>query len=342
MRRLRDRDFLRTREGFLFCVVGYAHPRNRVISYLKYIPSSDGLWTGGGKRYARTMPNYTIPSLLSNIEMLKKNYPQYVFHSRVFNVEMSAVPHNCIAEYFLPEVKLQTLLASNKLDLLQKETVELVSIISSESGVSKYDFGITGSILTDIHNPLFSDIDLTICGGTNAWKVREALKQTSDISFLHKSCEKRTLDHWLKNYSLTVSEAETIYKLKWNYGYFKDRPFSIHAVRKHLDNVEQYGEKHFFPQGIVEGMAEVTAADESLFLPCTYKVSGLEVKFGGRLVEVNEVVSYDGFYIGLFEAGNHISIKGKLEKLISKDGRNSLRILIGSPEAKGGDYLKPR
>jgi len=86
MRRLRDRDFLRTREGFLFCVVGYAHPHNRVISYLKYIPSSDGIWGVGSERYARTMPNYTIPSLLSNIEMLKKNYSHYVFRSRVFNI----------------------------------------------------------------------------------------------------------------------------------------------------------------------------------------------------------------------------------------------------------------
>jgi len=342
MRRLRDRDFLRTREGFLFCIVGYAHPRNRVISYLKYIPSSDGIWGVGSERYARTMPNYTIPSLLSNIEMLKKSYPHYVFHSKVFNIEMSAVPRNYIAECYLPEVKLQTLSASNKLDLLQKETVELVSALSSESGVSKYDFGITGSILMDIHNPLFSDIDLTICGETNTWKVRKALKQISDLSFQHKSYEKRTLDRWLKNYSLTVNEAKTIYKLRWNYGHFKGRPFSIHAIRKHLDISERYGAKHFFPQGLVEGTAEVTVADESLFLPCTYKVRGLEVKSGGHIVEINDVVSYDGFYIGLYEAGDQISVRGKLERVISKDGSNNFRVLIGSLEAKGGDYIKPK
>lgn len=343
MRSLRDRDFLRTKEGFLFCVVGYAHPHERVVSYLKYVPSNDGRWGGGDEHYARTMPNYTIPSLLNNIEMLQKNYPQYVFHSRVFNIKMSAVPHNYIAERYLPEIKLQKLFTVNKLDSLQTKTLDLVSTLSNESGVSKSDFGITGSILTDIHNPLFSDIDLTIIGRENAWKVRNLFKNEGNRPYPRKSIDKKkTLDHWVKNYPLTSNEAETIYNLKWNYGSFKDTAFSIHAIRKSEEITEKYGEERFFPKGIVEGSAEVTNVNDSLFLPCKYKVKGLKIQYNNSLIEINDVISYDGFYSGLFQPGAHILVKGKLEEVESKSEDKYFRVLVGSPEAKGGDYIKPK
>ena len=342
MRRLRDRDFLRTRESFLFCVVGYAHPRGRVISYLKYVPSDDGRWGKKNERYTRTMPNYTIPSLLNNIKMLRKNYPEYVFHSRVYNIQMSAVPCNHIVERYYPEVKLHALFNSKKLDPLQETTIELVSLLACEANIPKEDFGITGSLLTDIHDPLFSDIDLTICGKTNAWKVKEILEKSVDETFLRKPSEKnRILERWQKNYPLSAGEAEKIYDRRWNYGCFNNRSFSIHALRKDLETVEKYGEKHFYPQGIIEGEAEITSVDDSLFLPCTYTIRGLEVNLRNGPTAVNEVVSYDGFYSGLFKRDEHVAVRGKLELVRDKGGDEYLRILIGSPEARGTDYIKP-
>lgn len=342
MRVIKDRDFLKTLEGFLFCVVGYAHPRNRVISYLKYVPSSEGAWGRENKRYSRTMPNYTVPSLLNNIEMLRKNHPKYVFYSRIFNICMSAVPRNRIAEHYLPEVKLQTLFSMNELGPLQDTAIELVSFLSRKANISKDDFGITGSILTDIHNQRFSDIDLTVYGRANAWRVKKMLEETSNNNLLNRTPDKRKkMERWVKNYPLTIGEAEIIYDRRWNYSTFKERPFSIHAVRKDEEIVERYGDKRFFPRGIVEGRAEVTGIDESLFLPCTYGVKGLEVKLGSGIEEVCEVVSYDGLYSGLFECGEQILVKGKLEVVTAKNGSDYLRVLIGSPQAKGRDYIKP-
>jgi len=344
MRRMKDRDFLRTLEGFLFCVVGYSHPRGRVVSYLKYVPSGEGKWGKRGERYTRTMPDYTIPSLLDNLEMLRRSYPQYVFHSRVFNIQMSAVPYDCIAERYLPEVKLRALFNSKELDPLQVATIELVSYLSRETGVSKDDFGVTGSILTDIHNPRFSDIDLTVYGGANAWRVKEALKEKAGSASLRRHSEQRqreTLERWVENYPLTVREAEEIYNRRWNYGHFNERLFSIHAVRRDEEIVERYGGRRFFPKGMVEGRAEVTGVDESLFLPCTYKVRGLEIARGKGVEEVGEVVSYDGLYAGLFDRGETVSVRGKLEEVVGKGGDSYFRVLIGSPEAKGRDYIKP-
>lgn len=345
MRRVKDRDFLRTLEGFLFCVVGYSHPRDRVISYLKYVPSSEGAWGKEGERYARTMPNYTIPSLLSNIEMLRRSHPKYVFHSHILNIQMSVVPNDHIAERYSAENKLQAFFRSKELDPLQEATVELASRLSRETSVAKDDFGVTGSILTGIHNPRFSDIDLTVYGGENAWKVKRMLREAPRSTSLRRHPDRLSremLKRWVKDYPLTRSEAEMIYSRRWNYGCFNDRLFSIHAVRKDVEIVERYGDQRFFPQGMVEGSAEIMGIGESLFLPCTYKVKGLEVKLGEGVTEVDEIVSYDGFYSGIFDCGEHVSVKGKLEKVTNKTGDAYLRVLVGSPEAKGRDYIKPK
>lgn len=344
MRALKDRDFLRTVEGFLFCVVGYSHPRERIISYLKYAPSSEGKWGKGGERYARTMQNYTIHSLLSNIEILTQNYPHYVFRSCVFNIQMSAVPNRYIAERYFTEVKLREIYEARNRDPLQEEVVELVSFLSCESGVPKEDFGVTGSILTDIHNPVFSDVDLTVCGTANSWKVKEMLEEATETT-LFRRCSiqqrKEVLGRFVKNYPLTYSEAEEVYDRRWNYGFFKGRAFSIHAIRKDEEIEEMYGEKCYFPQGIVEGKAEVVGIEKSLFLPCTYEVIGFKIGQGDVPIEVGKVVSYDGLYAGLFNRGEHVLVRGKLEKVVDRGGDGYFRVLVGSPEAKGRDYIKP-
>jgi len=342
MRRLKDRDFIETREGFLFCVVGYSHPSSRIISYLKYVPSVYGRWGRKTERFSRTMPNYTIPSLLKNIDMLKKNYPIYVFTSRIFNIQMSAVPNVCISKKYFPEVALHSFFSSNSLDSLQMATIELVSLLSRDSGISKNDFGVTGSLLTGIHNPKFSDIDLIVYGANNCWKINKRLKMVNENTFQRSDLDKkRILARWVKNYPLTFKEANWIYDRKWNYGCFNHRSFSIHSVRKNNEIVEKYGDKYFQPRGIVEGEAEITDVSESLFLPSTYKVRGLEIKVENTLEEVNEISSYDGFYTGLFEREELVSVRGKLEQVNDKRGNQYFRVLIGSPECKGLDYLKP-
>jgi len=119
MRRFRDRDFIQTREGFFFCVVGPFHPSDRVISYLKYVPAKLGVWGRGKKRFKRVMRTYTIPSLLETFSALRKDHPHYLFCLPLYNVKMTAVPHTHIAKHFKPEEKLAQLHSAKRLDSLQ-------------------------------------------------------------------------------------------------------------------------------------------------------------------------------------------------------------------------------
>jgi predicted nucleotidyltransferase len=290
------------------------------------------------------MPNYTIPSLLQNIAVLGESHPHYVFTSSVFNIQMSGVPHRNIAERYLPEVKLQTLFKMPQRDSLQSTTIELVSHLNSIANISADAFGVTGSILTDIHNPNFSDVDLTVSGQFNGWKLKNALTRSVELRGNPGSSaqdKRKTVERLIRNYGFTSREAEEIYDRRWNYGRFNNRRFSLHPVRSDAEITEKYGDRIFLPHILIEGKAEITDVSESLFLPSKYKVHRFRTSRGKNLGMVEEVVSYDGLFAGLYDCGEHISVRGKLEEVTDRDGGRCFRILVGSPEAKGRDFIKP-
>ena len=79
----RDRDYIITHEQLIFTVVGNLHPRERVISYLKYTPSKVKWQTYNHKGFTRALKSYTTSDLLRTLRFLEDHYPQYVFHDDI-------------------------------------------------------------------------------------------------------------------------------------------------------------------------------------------------------------------------------------------------------------------
>jgi predicted nucleotidyltransferase len=292
------------------------------------------------------MPNYTIPSLLNNIECLRRRYPHYVFHSPVFNISMSAVPHRNIVEVYYPERKLRILTASSVLDPLQATAVELAQLIADESGVSTVQLGVTGSILTDIHQSRFSDVDFTVHGRDAANRVKRTLTHLleTDSAPLRRHSDEdldALLRRWARDYPLSLVDAGEIYDRRWNYGFYRGRAFSVHPIRGENEVPETYGDRIYLPDTIVQGSCVVVGADDSLFLPATYAVDHFQARVGAADVTVSEVVSYDGLYCGIYEVGDAVAVRGKLEHVVRDDGDEYYRVVVGSPEAHGRDYIKP-
>ncbi|MEM2851383.1 MAG: hypothetical protein QXW18_06250 [Candidatus Bathyarchaeia archaeon] len=342
-----DRDYIETKDGLFFCVVGNTHPPDRVFAYLKYAPTPAGKWGKGSKRYARTLEYYTIPALLNTIDLLEKRFPQYVYYSPVFQVRMSAVPKNYIRRRFYPERKLSQLLRVQKPDSLQKRAIMIASLISRESGVSLKFFGITGSILIDLHQPEFSDVDLLIYGRENSLKIKDAmlnLFEASDTPI--KRLTGKTLEEWcvskIGRFPLTLNEAKALYMRKWNRGTYDGVQFSIHPVRLESEKSETYGERIYKPKGIITIRAKVLNTSEALFLPCTYKVEDVITSSGPTVGDIREICTYEGLYADIAEVGDEIIVHGKLEEVHDRT-RDEIyhRILVGSPEAYGLDYIKP-
>ena len=345
MRSFRDRDFLQTNEGFFFCVVGPLHPPKRVISYIKYVPSESGVWGSGLKKFSRILPKYTIPNLLETFRYLGKNYPHYLFHSPADNITITAVPYQHLKEHFKPEEKLAQLRQAQNLDLLQEKLVRFTKFLEKISGVSEASFGVTGSILLDIHQPTFSDLDVTVYGSKDSVALKKALAENRGSGMPLKSLEGKPLEEWCikksQDYPLRPKEAMKLYERKWNLGFFEERWFSVHPVKLESEVTEKYGERTFLPCGQVTIEAVVSSNVDSLFLPATYQIEDVKFLDGQQLGDVTEIVSYEGLYDSLAENGEAIRAKGKLEKVVETGtSRQSYRVLVGSAEGKGKEYIK--
>jgi len=346
MRRFRDRDFLQTKEGFFFCVVGPLHPPDRIISYLKYVPSKFGVWGKGEKRFKRVMRSYTIPNLLETFSLLERNYPHYLFHSSFYNITLTAVPQKYIAEHYKPEEKLAQLQQASHLDSLQKKLTRFTSFLAETSNVPHEFFGVTGSILLDIHQPEFSDMDITVYGSKNSLAVKNALIENyALLSSSVKRLEGKALKAWCarkaQRYPLTPDEALKIYERKWNLGIFEDTLFSVHPTKLEQEVAEEYGEKTYYPLGHATICAVVYDNTDSLFLPSVYRIKEAKIVEGPHVTDILEVVSYESLYDSLAEVGESIEVRGKLERVVdNKTSREHNRILVGSPEGKGLEYIK--
>jgi len=343
LRGYRDRDYLLTGESF-FCVVGGVHPRDRVIAYVKYVPSPDGRWGRGERRFRRALPYYTMADLLETFRLLEA-HPQYLYHSPVLNVTMSAVPVDRIKAHLRPEEKMRQLIGDEALDPLQRKVVDLVKTLSDESGVSTDLFGVTGSVLLDIHRE-FSDIDLTVYGVKNVPPVREALLRLYERpDSAVRRLDEKTLREWcadkMRRRPLTYAEAAAIGRRKWGMGLFRETFFSVHPVKLDAEVTERYGDKLYRPEGIVKVEATVSEDAEAGFLPAVYGVEDERSLEGPTVEDIREVVSYESLYGDVASVNERIVARGKLERVHdTKRGDEYHRVLVGSPEARGNDYIK--
>jgi predicted nucleotidyltransferase len=349
LRKPKDRDFIRTNEDLIFCVVGYSHPPDRLLAYLKYAPSREGTWAEGNLHFKRMIPYYSSKSVSETFSFLKEKFPKYLSSFPMNKITFPAVPYSDIKEYFKPEEKL-TELAKRKinLDVLQLKAVKLAEYLSQKAGVSFDRFGITGSILLGIHNVSISDIDLTIYGYENSLLVKQALIQ--EFKRTESPLRQLTADEaeeWCKKktnqFSIDHDSAELILKRKWNFGYYKGKFFSIHPTRLDSEITEKYGDLEFTSKHAIEIVAKVEDSTQSLFNPSSYRVGEVRVLMGPKKInDLNEVVTFESVFFDIASPGESIRVKGNLEFVTNtRTGEKYHRVVVGSKNASSCEHVVP-
>jgi len=345
LRRYRDKDYVQTTEEYLFCVVGPVHPSDRVIAYLKYVPDPSGRWGKTEARFRRVLRGYTTPALVETLGILE-SHPDYLYESSVLGIKMSAVPLKRILVHFRPEEKMSQLRSMKRPDALQRKVVDLADLVSDESGVPIESLGITGSVLLDIHQ-VFSDIDLVVYGMRDSRLMKETLirlfeEQGSPILRFSGEMAEKWCREKVANLPLTYEEAQAILETKWGRGQFEGTMFSVHPVKIEEEVSGRYGDRTFRSLGLVTIEATVCDSSEADFLPSIYKVRDAKIVEGTEVPNICEVASYDGLYGGIAGEGESIVAHGKLERVTDKKlGKQYHRVLVGSIEAQGKDYIKP-
>ncbi|MGH7472549.1 MAG: hypothetical protein ACREJW_01280 [Candidatus Methylomirabilales bacterium] len=335
MRRPKDRDFLETIEGLIFCVVGYLHPPDRYTAYLKYLPAEAGKWQRGGTFYRRSLPYYHVRSVQETLAFLEAHYPHYIFTDPVQGLTFSFVPTHRVRQYFAPAERLSELLTDPR-DPLEKDVSELVAILTQASGLFPQALGITGSILIGLHNPTFSDIDLTVYGRAQALALRSALERLKGTWFqeLDQGRRRQWRTETAVRFGLAPEDVAYLETRRWNYFLFRGRYVSVHPTREDGEILEGYGDRRYEGRGAATVEATVVEASEALFLPAIYRLDDVRV-IEGAASDVETLVSFEGLYCDVADPGDRILARGQVETTSGV----AARLVVGAASLPDGGFV---
>ncbi len=343
--RFLDRDLFETDEGYIFCVVAEHHPPDRVTSYLKYVPTrQESIWKKGEKSLERIMKTYGAAQYEKSKELVREIFRKYVTYDKYLNIELVQVPIKEIRIHYKPEERIREILKEPK-DMLEEITGELVGIISDNSKISIDYIGVTGSLLAKIHNIEKSDIDLLIYSKKNTSQAIETLRELSRKNIL--IFDKKIIEICVNDISkyikgLDIENIAKIVRRRMPRMIYRDRIFSVNFVRTFLEKYEKYGEYYYKKLYPVKIRAKVIDSSESYYNPAVYFISDVRSIEPLDIPKIDEVASYENIFSGIAKEGEEIIVYGMLEKKThTRSGTESYRVVIGSIELKGYDYIVP-
>ena len=321
-----DGDTFTTKEGFVFNVFGYEHPADRVFAFLKYIPAKlrelfdieylENTWTLGERKLFRAEKLYTPKNYRIFLETFRRNFPDYVYYCPFRRKEIISAPTGSVENLFVPGDCLRRLTRLRNKDGLQRMTLDLVGLLSTESGIGQEDFGVHGSVALNMHTPK-SDIDLVVYGAEN-FRLLEA-----------------TINKLVKNGKLSYKFSNRLDALRRYKGKFFDKIFMYNAIRKPEEIWKKYGELQYTAVTAVDLECTVEDDSEAMFRPAIYKIRECEgrenrkFRVGDKIPNV--VVAMIGCYRNVARRGDRIRVSGMLERAENlESGQSFYQVVVGT------------
>jgi len=273
-------------------------------------------WRYGGRQLFRAEKLYTAKNYQSFIKTFRKNFPDYLYYCYLRNKELITAPLDRIEEVFVPKDRLKALAALEKPDGLQQMALDLIHLISDESGVGWEDLGIHGSIALNMHAPE-SDIDFVVYGLENFRLVEEAIA--------------RLVNEGKLSYIIS-NRLDAARKFQ---GRYNGKIFMYNATRKPEEVKTWYGMHRFSSIDPVRFHCTVTDDSETMFRPATYKIADyhpLDAESELPLDKIpDRVVSNIGCYRNVARQGSQIKVAGQLERVEAlKTGEVFYQVVVGS------------
>jgi predicted nucleotidyltransferase len=325
MLRVREGDFVESKEGWIFDVKGLVHPPDGIIAFVRYIPDEQGDRVRRGVKYRK------IYDLSERYEFLRKHYPQYLRYDNVFDVWLNEVPVNDVAHHYKPQQKTRHLLGNIHLDAMEKQTLDFIKLLNEVAHTSLEHFGVSGSVLVGLHSTQ-SDIDLVVYGRENSMAVRDALKKLHQEEEMVTAYGRERLrsryNERQRNTPVSFNDYVFHEARKTCQGFLRGREFFIRYVKEWKEMTERYGDSMYRNAGYATVKGRVVDASESLFTPCTYALADVEVMAGERAL-VTEVSSFRGRFCDQAVRGEWIVAQGKLERVTTQE-QTHYRLLLGS------------
>ncbi|MHA1480037.1 MAG: nucleotidyltransferase domain-containing protein [Candidatus Thorarchaeota archaeon] len=314
--------FLVTKEDLIFEVKGNVHPEERVIAYLRYVPSETGdRIAGNGIRYRK------IYSLSEREAYLKENFPKYLWMDSVHGRILQSVRQSDIMFMLDPVNRLRQFRDRGvHLTPLQKASVQLANSFVEKFPLSWDSIGITGSQLSGLAT-LESDIDLVIYGekeGLEFYKTfSEKFDKISGISrYSGKILDNHVAFRWGSISSKTkLREIEAGKMLQ---GLYKNYEFFIRIVKKSHEAGYMYSDFEFENLGLRSVRCKIIDNSNSIFTPCEYGVKCEEFPI------LTKLLSYRGRFTEQVGKGMIVEARGRLESVSTREKKNRfLQLVMG-------------
>lgn len=331
-----DGDTFTTEEGFIFNVFGYEHPEDRVLSFLKYIPSKfrqsfnlqflERTWKYGSLRLLRAEKLYTAENYRQLLRAFRKDFPHYIYFCPFREKDVVSSPLNAIKRVYAPRPCLNSLKRKRKKDKLQKTALSLLELLSVESNIPMHDFGIHGSIALNMHTPE-SDIDFVVYGTQNF----RGLEITID-----RLVEEGTLSYVISN----RLDAARLFK-----GRYSGTIFMYNAVRKPEEIHSIYGTQKYSQIKHVNFKCAISDDREAVFRPAIYKITDYQPKNPSSTVPEHMipklVVSMIGCYRNIAKQRDEVEVSGMLEQVEDIKSHGIFhQVVVGTGENED-EYIWP-
>ena len=239
---LRDKDYLVTKDGVVFNVIGYDHAPDRATANLKYV--QDKKWTAGYQ---------------SAVTFLDAEHPDYVDAWGLI-----AVPHDLVNRIHRPQEGLHRIRLRSERNRLEQTAIDLAQECSEFFEIPLERFGVTDSLLwgRGTHD---SDVDMVVYGSDNAAILLERMGEL----FHRQEFERFTINNFTRGTIPHDINAMELCGRKINKGLYRGVRFSLRAVRE-FEEIEQPG--LYRTEGTAEIIACVADNSESLFFPIIYRL----------------------------------------------------------------------
>jgi predicted nucleotidyltransferase len=331
-----DGDTFVTKEGFIFNTFGYEHPDDRVFAFLKYIPSEfkaffhvdmlERTWKYSETQLFRAEKLYTAQNYQSFIETFRRNFPDYVYYCYLRNKELITAPLSSIERVYVPKECLSALMTLEHPDTLQKMALDLIRLLSTESGVGMEDFGVHGSIALNMHAPE-SDIDFVVYGSENFRKVEATITRLVNEGVLSYVFSNRL-------------DAARLFQ-----GRYFNKIFMFNATRKPEEVKVKYGMFRYSSIDPVRFQCTVSEDTETMFRPATYKIADYKPLDSASELPIDKipdrVISNIGCYRNVAHKGREIKVSGKLERVEEiRTGDVYYQVVVGTATSEE-EYIWP-
>ncbi len=299
--RVRIRDFLETKDGWIFAVADYYHPRG-IRSMLRYVPDPNGERIANGTRYRKL-------DFDDAFAFLRRERPEYV-------QDLHVVPEADVLKLYSPSDGLRKVAE-------QDFRVKTITDILSDGGIPLDQMGITGSMLIGLHSQS-SDIDFVVYGPW-WWKARDILVRAKAEGIIQELDDSM----WRRIYSkrkpeIGFEEFVLHEQRKGNRGMIEGTYFDLLFTRdwRQMDSAPLPGK----PIGRRKIRACVTDASFAFDSPAIFKLDDEEIK---------EIFCYSHTYAGQALPGETIEAAGVVEETAT--GR---RLVVGTTREARGEWIR--